>query len=63
MTELAERYWENLHATDRLKLLREYKFWEGLSTYHYQFIPEDLKRIIIRNIESNELNDPKISMF
>jgi hypothetical protein len=51
----AENYWVKLSAEDRLKLLLEYDFWQGFSTYLWDYIPEDLRTIIRLKIDCNAL--------
>jgi hypothetical protein len=51
-------YWDNLSKDDRLKLLEEYNFWSGLSDYLYDYIAEDLKRLLSLKIDLNdEINE------
>ena len=50
----AKEYWDNLSKDDRIKLLREYKFWEHFSDYFYEYIPEDLKTIIMLKIDKTD---------
>jgi len=54
----AKEYWINLSKDKRVKLLLEYKFWEGFSDYLYEYIPEDLKTLIWLKIDiNNEFKD------
>ena len=46
----AKDYWNNLSTDDRSKILSEYNFWQGFSTYLWEFIPEDLKTIVVLKI-------------
>ena len=50
----ASDYWNNLSVEERIEILREYNFWLGFSTYLYQYIPEDLKTVIMLKIDCNE---------
>ena len=50
----ASDYWNNLSPEERIKILREYNFWLGFSTYLYQYIPEDLKTVIMLKIDCKE---------
>ena len=52
---LAKDYWNNLSTDDRLKLLSDYNFWSGFSTYLWEFIPEDLRTVVMLKIETNGL--------
>ena len=51
---IAKDYWNNLSTENRTKLLQEYNFWLGFSTYLYDYIPEDLKKIVMLKIDCNE---------
>ena len=51
---IAKDYWNNLSTENRTKLLQEYNFWLGFSTYLYDYIPEDLKTIVMLKIDCNE---------
>ena len=42
----ANKFWTELSQGDRVKLLSENNFWNGLSHYLYQYLPNDLKTII-----------------
>jgi hypothetical protein len=55
MDQLAEDYWMKLNAEDRLKLLREYCFWDGFSNYKYDYLPCTLKTTILLKIDCSEL--------
>lgn len=48
-------FWDNLSIDDRIKILSNYQFWDGFSHYKYEYIPEDLKTILMLKIECNEL--------
>jgi hypothetical protein len=50
-----EKYWnDELSYDDKVKLLAENNFWDGLKNYHYGYIPEDLKVILRLKIEDND---------
>jgi len=51
---IAKDYWNNLSTENRTKLLQEYNFWLGFSTYLYDYIPEDLKTVVMLKIDCNE---------
>ena len=50
----ASEYWNNLSTDNKTKLLQEYDFWLGFSTYLYDYIPEDLKTVVMLKIDCNE---------
>lgn len=52
---IAKDYWNNLSGDDRTKLLLEYNFWQGFSTYLWEYIPEDLQTVIMLKIDCNDL--------
>lgn len=41
---------------DKLNLLSENDFWEGLSVYRYEYLPEDLKEYLWSKIKENKQN-------
>ena len=41
---------------DKLNILSENDFWEGLSVYRYDYIPEDLKEVLMRKIKDKGVN-------
>jgi hypothetical protein len=51
-----KKFWDNMPQIDKLNLLSENNFWEGLSVYRYEYIPEDLKSIIWSKIKGNKQN-------
>lgn len=51
---IAKDYWNNLSTDNKTKLLQEYNFWLGFSTYLYDYIPEDLKTVVMLKIDCNE---------
>jgi len=53
---IAEKFWNEMPLIEKLNLLSENRFWDGLSVYHWGYIPEDLKDIIRRRIEENKPN-------
>jgi hypothetical protein len=52
---IAKDYWNNLLPNDRTKLLLEYNFWSGFSTYLWEYIPEDLQIVVMLKIDCNGL--------
>jgi hypothetical protein len=50
----AKDYWNNLSKDNRTKLLQEYNFWLGFSDYLYDYIPEDLKTVIVLKVDIND---------
>jgi hypothetical protein len=53
-----KNFWDNMSQIDKLNLLLENNFWEGFSVYRYDYIPEDLKEILMRKMKVNEANSP-----
>jgi len=53
---IAKAYWQNLSKDNRLELLQNYQFWLGFSDYLYEYLPEDLKTIIILKTDINDLS-------
>lgn len=51
----ANKFWNELSQDDKLKLVLEYRFWEGFSNYLYDYIPEDLKAVLRLKIEANDI--------
>jgi hypothetical protein len=49
----AKELWENLPVDIRVKLLGYFQFWDGLSTYLYEYLPEDVKNILRFKIVKN----------
>ena len=46
-TELkAYNFWNGLSTNERFEFLAENCFWDGFSNYLYEYLPEDLKKII-----------------
>jgi len=42
----AYKFWSELPVEERLKFLAENRFWDGLSNYLYDYLPEDLQALI-----------------
>ena len=55
-----KKLWDDLSYAEKLSLLSENNFWEGFSIYRYEYIPEDLKNILMRRIEEKGANLPKL---
>ena len=49
-----KKFWDNMPQIDKLNLLSENNFWEGLSVYRYEYIPEDLKEYLWSKIKENK---------
>jgi hypothetical protein len=49
----AKKLWEELSAEQRIELLRNFQFWDGFSTYLYEYLPETLQEALRGEIESN----------
>ena len=43
----AYEFWTKLLVDERLKFLSENDFWDGLSYYLYDYLPDDLKTKIL----------------
>lgn len=56
MSESGEKYWSLLSEKEKLSLLQKCKFWDGLSHYKYNYIPEEVKEVIDAEIEEKEAN-------
>jgi hypothetical protein len=50
----ANEYWNTLSKDKRTEILLQYNFWLGFSDYLYEYIPEDLKSIIMLKIDIND---------
>lgn len=51
-----KKYWEEeLSLNDKVNLLAKNHFWDGLVTYNYNFIPEDLKDVLWLKMHENAL--------
>jgi len=48
-------FWTKLSVEDRVKILSENQFWCGFSNYMYDYIPEDLKKILRFKFEIKQL--------
>jgi hypothetical protein len=59
----SKAYWENLSKDGRLELLQKYNFWCGFSQYWWQYLPEDLKRLISFKIDLNGKIDEKFTII
>jgi len=42
----AYKFWNELSVEGRIKFLSENHFWDGLSHYLYDYLPEDIKDAI-----------------
>lgn len=49
------KFWNELSYDDRVKLLQENGFWNGFVNYNYQYIPNDLKDIMLLKIAINDV--------
>lgn len=50
---LAKDYWNDLSIDNRMKILSENQFWQGFHQYIWEYLPEDLKELIVAKISSN----------
>jgi len=51
MEERAEIYWNEFIYCYKYKFLREHKFWGGFKHFKYKYLPNELKQIIMLEIE------------
>jgi len=49
----AEMLWKELDNEKRVKLLSYFQFWDGLSNYLYEYLPESFKVILRNKITNN----------
>lgn len=48
------KYWEEeLTLINKVNLLAKNHFWDGLATYKYEYIPEDLKNVLWLKMHEN----------
>lgn len=52
-----KQFWDDLSIDERTKILLNNQFWDGFSHYKYEYIPEDLKMILMFKIECNEIKN------
>ncbi len=53
---ILKNFWDTMLQIDKLNILSENDFWEGLSVYRYDYIPEDLKEVLMRKIKDKGVN-------
>ena len=53
---ILKNFWDTMLQIDKLNILSENDFWEGLSVYRYDYIPEDLKEVLLLKIEEKGVN-------
>lgn len=51
----AIEFWNELSKEDRTKLVSENDFWGGFSNYKFEYIPEELRLIIVSKIEDKRI--------
>lgn len=49
----AKQLWDKMSKDERLKILSDYKFWNGFCQYLWEYLPQHLKEIIMAKIASN----------
>ena len=49
----AKKLWDELSGEQRIELLHIFQFWDGFSTYLYEYLPETLQQAIMDKIDSN----------
>jgi hypothetical protein len=59
----SKTYWNDLSKDERLKLLQKYNFWDRFNEYLWEYIPEDLKRLISLKIDLNDEIDEKSTII
>ena len=48
------KYWEEeLTLNDKANIIAKNHFWDGLATYSYNYIPEDLKDVLWLKMHEN----------
>ncbi len=48
---ILKKFWNEISHIKKLNLLSENHFWDGLSVYGYEYLPNDLKEVLLRIIE------------
>jgi len=48
-----ERFWEEMSIEDRTKILQKNNCWTGVSTYFWQYIPNQIKTVIEEELEKS----------
>lgn len=51
-----KKIWDSMPHLEKLNLLSEYQFWEGFSVYRYEYIPDDLKDVLMLRIKEKGVN-------
>lgn len=46
----AHKFWIDLSVDEKVKFLSENNFWGGFSHYLYDYLPDDLKNLILLKI-------------
>jgi len=46
-----KKYWDGLSRYERWILLKKNRFWDGLSDFKFEEIPEDLKPVLRQQME------------
>lgn len=50
----AGKYWDGLSQYEKWLLIKKYRFWKGLTEFPYKWIPEDLRKKIVREIAEKQ---------
>mgnify|MGYP006280152879 CR=1 FL=1 len=50
----AKNYWDCLSQYEKWLLIKKYRFWEGLTDFPYNWIPDDLKEKIRQETEKKQ---------
>jgi hypothetical protein len=48
-----EKFWEEMSIEDRTKLLKENNCWEGVNTYFWQYLPNQIQTVIEEEFEKH----------
>jgi hypothetical protein len=59
----AKNLWDSLSSDDRTEILHKYNFWQGFNTYLWEYIPEDLKTVMMLKIDINEQFNENTTMI
>ena len=49
----AEKLWKELDNETRVKFLSYFQFWDGFSTYLYEYLPEPIQELLRHKITDN----------
>ena len=46
MEKQVEQFWEEMPANDRIRLLEENHLWQGVNTYFWKYLPNQVQIIV-----------------